>query len=74
MSHDTKISVLKLGGILAAIASLIGVLAYARPYVDLPDRVGRAEVRLEHVEAERRTDRELLIRIDENVQALKAKK
>lgn len=75
---DVKLSLLKTGAILAVVVALATLLAYAMPLLGLPARVQVVENRVTTAErdvglirSERAQDRELLIRIDENVKALK---
>jgi hypothetical protein len=68
VSDDTEVSLKRIGlllGIIATITSFVGAWAI------LPHRMNAAERRIEALESEARTSRELLVRIDENVKALK---
>lgn len=70
MSDEMKIDLQQIGvavGILAAISALFGA------YVLLPHRMEAAERAIQTLEAESRVNRELLVRIDENVKELKSK-
>lgn len=65
---DVKINLSRLGiivGVAAAIAALFGA------WFVLPYRVGQAEEKIKAVETEQRQQREILIRIDENVKELR---
>lgn len=67
-SGDVKVSLGRLGvilGVAAAIAALFGA------WFVLPYRVGQAEEKIKAVETEQRQQREILIRIDENVKELR---
>ncbi|MBX3751389.1 MAG: hypothetical protein KF897_15025 [Opitutaceae bacterium] len=79
VSGDVKINLTRLSVVLAVIA---GIAAFAGAWFVLPYRVDaaektaaefavRVERRFEATEAEQRQQREILIRIDENVKALK---
>lgn len=68
MSNDVKISLQRIGitiGAVSALGALIG------SWVVLPYRMTAAEQRIDALQAQVREYRELLIRIDENVKALK---
>lgn len=67
-SGDVKINVNRVAvfiGVAAGVAGLFGA------WFILPYRVGEAEEKIKAVEAEQRQQREILIRIDENVKLLR---
>ncbi len=68
MSDETKDSIGRAATILGIIST---IAALAGAWFILPYRVGAAERRIDQLETEQRQARELLVRIDENVKALK---
>lgn len=71
MSDETTKSLQRIGivlGIITTIAAVVGAWAV------LPHRMDAAERRIEILEAEAKTSHDLLVRIDENVKALKEKR
>lgn len=68
MSDETKENISRAATILGILST---VAALAGAWFILPYRVGAAERRIEQLETEQRAARELLVRIDENVKALK---
>jgi hypothetical protein len=68
MSDEIKQGIERVGivvGIVAALTALFGAFAV------LPHRVAATERRVDTMEVEMKSARELLVRIDENVKALK---
>ena len=78
MSADPKLSLKAVALVLSLFVGVATLLAFASPVTSSParldaaeQRIGLAESRLDKLESDRRSDRELLVRIDENVKALK---
>jgi hypothetical protein len=71
MSTEPKLPLKSLAVVITVLVGSATLLAYWRPMGELPNRMTAAERRLDALEADRRADRELLVRIDENVKALK---
>lgn len=68
-ANDLKINLTRLAVPVAMLAALVGLLG---AWFVLPYRLTVAERKIEAVEMEQRQQREILIRIDENVKQLKA--
>jgi hypothetical protein len=75
---EPKLPLKTAGLVMGLIVGLATLAAFMSPVTSAPERltaaerrIGSAETRLEKLESDRRVDRELLIRIDENVRALK---
>lgn len=65
---EVKLNMTRLSVVLAV---LLGVVSLLGAWLILPYRVGEAEKRIVTLEANDRTQQEILIRIDENVKLLR---
>lgn len=68
MSEVLKINLTRMGVLLGVV---LGAVSLARAFYVSPDRVGVIERRVTLLEEQVASSRELLVRIDENVKALK---
>lgn len=70
-SGDIRINLNRVGVVLGV---LMGLVALAGAWLVLPYRMDLAERKIEAVEHEQRQQREILIRIDENVKQMKERR